>query len=94
MWRVWQMPILRNPRRTRTRPVPTMPLQRHHHPLHVQSVLLDEEHDMNEECAARRLATAKARLILAEVSSNPTEFKDALIALQRAEDEYVQAVNQ
>lgn len=49
---------------------------------------------MSEECAARRLATAKARLILAENSGNPTEFKDALVAVENAERDYVAAVNQ
>ena len=47
-----------------------------------------------EECAARRLATAKARLILAEAGTNPTEFVDALNAVRRAEVEYAKAVNQ
>lgn len=47
---------------------------------------------MNEECAARALATAKARLILAEAGSNPTEFDAALAAVERAEAEYLSAV--
>ena len=47
-----------------------------------------------EECAARRLAAAKARLILAEAGNNPTEFVDAIRALERAEQEYVEAVGQ
>lgn len=49
---------------------------------------------MDEERAARRLATAKARLILAEASNNPSEFTAALTAVERAEQEYVKAVNQ
>lgn len=47
---------------------------------------------MSEECAARALATAKARLILAEADSNPTEFAAALAAVDRAEVEYLRAV--
>ena len=48
---------------------------------------------MTEEQAARRLAAAKARLILAEAGSNPDEFAAALAARDRAEEAYVQAVN-
>lgn len=48
---------------------------------------------MTEEQAARRLAAAKARVILAEAGDNPTEFTAALVARDRAEEVYVQAVN-
>jgi choline dehydrogenase-like flavoprotein len=48
---------------------------------------------IDEESAARRLATAKARVILAEAGDNPTEFTAALVARDRAEEAYVQAVN-
>lgn len=48
---------------------------------------------VDEESAARRLATAKARVILAEAGTDPTEFTDALAARDRAEQAYVEAVN-
>lgn len=48
---------------------------------------------IDEESAARRLATAKARVILAEAGNDPTEFTNALAARDRAEAEYVEAVN-
>lgn len=48
---------------------------------------------MDEEAAARRLATAKARLILAEASTDPAEFAAALLAVEKAEADYTRAVN-
>lgn len=47
---------------------------------------------MTEEQAARRLAAAKARVILAEAGNDPTEFTAALAARDRAEATYVEAV--
>lgn len=47
---------------------------------------------MTEEQAARRLATAKARVILAEAGTDPSEFAAALAARDRAEEAYVRAV--
>lgn len=48
---------------------------------------------IDEESAARRLATAKARVVLAEAGTDPTEFANALAARDRAEQDYAEAVN-
>jgi choline dehydrogenase-like flavoprotein len=48
---------------------------------------------IDEESAARRLATAKARVVLAEAGTDPTEFANALAARDRAEQDYMEAVN-
>lgn len=48
---------------------------------------------VNEETAARRLAAARARVILAEAGTDPTEFVDALRARDKAEQDYMEAVN-
>lgn len=53
----------------------------------------ERNHPMNEEQAARKLAAAKARVILAEAGTDPDEFTAALRARDRAEEAYVQAVN-
>lgn len=42
--------------------------------------------------AAKRLAAAKSRVILAEASGNADEWAHALLALEHAEQAYVEAV--
>jgi hypothetical protein len=48
---------------------------------------------VNEETAARRLAAARARVILAEAGTDPDEFANALRARDKAEQDYKEAVN-
>lgn len=48
---------------------------------------------MDEEQAYRNLATAKARFILAEAGTDPTEFVRAQAAREAAEEAYAEAVN-
>lgn len=47
---------------------------------------------MDEEQAARRLAAAKARVILAEAGTSRDEYVAAVNALEQAEHDYVEAV--
>ena len=49
---------------------------------------------IDEESAARSLAAAKARVVLAQAGSSLTEYGNALAALRRAEETYRAAVTQ